>query len=71
MSALPVQVTEETFVPAAEWELCHWSCHPYVDSNIPSICPVPESPCIQSTGSEKAGHVPKIVLIYKVDGLVY
>jgi hypothetical protein len=71
MPALSVQVAEETIVPAAKRELCHWGRNPNVDPNIPGICLVPESSGVQPAGSEQAGHVPKIVIVYKVNGLVY
>src|ERR1700676_1241899 len=71
VAALPVQNTEETIFPSAEWKVSHGRGHADVDADISRGCFVAEFSSGGATGGEKRGLVTIGTVVQKFHGLVY
>src|SRR4051794_16192602 len=70
MTTLPVQITEETFFPAAERKLRHRSSDPYINTHITGIDLVSKFPGIGTTAGKQTSHIAIVTIINKVQGII-
>lgn len=70
MSSLSMKIAEKAFIPAAKWELCHWSCHTDIDAYIACISHTSELSGIGATARKNASHIAVNATINKLQCLI-